>query len=352
MKIHITNCSKKSRYHYSNLAVQAFKDLGHEVFEFDSEDYPYLLLKIDKVVRRSPLFLLAKKRPETFDFRQKYRYFINKHWLETIKNFNPDLVLTFNSGWLSYEAVKAARENLRVPNMVCWIVDNPMASAAEELSNFLPYYDTIFSTDPGWIPFIKFFNENVFYLPLASSDIAYKPFNLKRDLDFSFVGSFFVKDSAGFLRAQVISGLPPNCKAEIYGPGIGYFKNIYPQLKNFRCYDKHIGVEELNNLWNRSRLTAVIYHPQVMEGTSPRVFDAALAKTPQIIQYTSTLKQLFPGVDVPTFQSVSEFTAHIDYYLNRPKEREELAEAMFEIAKNKHLFKHRIKTMLEMLNLK
>lgn len=352
MKVHITNCSKKIKYHYSNLAVQAFKDLGHEVFEFDSEDYLSSYLNIDKVIRRSPLFLLSKKKPEIFDFRQKYRHYINNQWLKTLKDFNPDLVLTFNSGWLSFEAAKAAKENLRVPKMVCWVVDNPAVSAAEELPNFLPYYDIVFSTDPGWIPFIKFFNKNAFYLPLATSDIAYKPLNSERDLDFSFVGSFYGKDPAGFLRARVISILPPDCKAEIYGPGIDYFRNIYPQLKNFNCHDKIIGIKEANDLWNRSKLTAVIYHPQVVEGTSPRVFDAALAKTPQIVQYTSTLKELFPGVNVPTFGSVPEFTAHIEYYLSRPKEREELAEAMFEIAKNKHLFKHRIKTMLEILNLR
>lgn len=352
MKIHITNCSKKIKYHYSNLAAQAFRDLGHKVFEFDSEDYPSFLLGIDKAVRRSPLFLLAKKNPESFDFRQKYRHFINKRWLETIKNFNPDLVLTFNGGWLSYEAVKTAKENLRISNMICWVVDNPMASAAEELPNFLPYYDTVFSTDPGWISFVKFFNENAFYLPLATSDVAYKLLNSERDLDFSFVGSFYGKDPAGFLRAYLISNLPLNCKAEIYGSGIDYFRKIYPKLKRFDCRNKSISVEEVNNLWNRSKLTAVIYHPQVVEGTSPRIFDAALIKTPQIIQYTSTVKELFPDVNLPLFKSVPEFTAHIDYYLKHPKEREELAEAMFEITKKKHLFVHRIKTMMEMLNLK
>ncbi|MEK7568281.1 MAG: glycosyltransferase [Patescibacteria group bacterium] len=352
MRIHISNCYKKTKYHYSNLTAQAFKDLGHDVFEFDSEDYSSSRLKIDKAIRRSPFFLLAKKNPEIFDFRQKHRHFINKHWLETIKNFKPDLLLTFNSGWLSYEAVKAARENLRVPKMVCWVVDNPTVSAAEELPNFLLYYDTVFSTDPGWIPFIKFFNNNAFYLPLATSDIAYKPINSERDLDFSFVGSFYPQDPAGFLRALFISNLPVDSRAEIYGPGIDYFKNIYPKLENFNCHDKNIGVDEVNKLWNRSKLTAVIYHPQVVSGTSPRIFDAALAKTPQIIQYTSTASELFPGVNLPLFNSVPEFTAHIDYYLSRPNEREELAEAMFEITKKKHLFSHRIKTMLELLDLR
>lgn len=352
MRIHIANCSKNNKHHYSNLAVQAFKDLGHEVFEFDSEDYPSPHLKIDKIIRRSPVFLLTKKKPEIFDFREKYRNFINKQWLKTLKDFNPDLVLTFNSGWLSYEAVKAARENLRVSNMVCWVVDNPAVSAAEELPNFLPYYDTVFSTDPGWIHFIKFFNKNAFYLPLATSDICYKPLNLERDLDFSFVGSFYEKDPAGFLRAFVISNLPADYKAEIYGPGIDYFKNIYHGLKNFNCRNKSIGVDDVNKLWNRSKLTAVIYHPQVIEGTSPRIFDAALAKTPQIIQYTSTANELFPGVNLPIFNSVSEFLIQVDYYLNHPKERGELAEAMFEIAKKNHLFIYRIERMLELLSLK
>lgn len=352
MKIHITNCNKKAPYHYVNLIADAFEKSGHEVFRFDDADYSNFHLSIDRFLRRSPLFLLTKNWPEYFNFKQKHKQFIGNQWLKTLKDFKPDMILIINTGWLSKNAVKIAKENLRVPKIVCWIVDDPRQSAAEDLVSFLLYCDTVFIVDPGWIPFASFFNKNIFYLPLATSDIHYKPLNQPRDLDFSFVGSFFINDPAGFLRAFVLSSIPIKYKVEIYGPGINYFKNIYPELKNFACHNENIGASQVNKLWNRSKLTAVIYHPQVIAGTSPRVFDAALSKTPQIIQDTSTIHDLFPGLNLPTFQSIPEFLAKIDYYLIHPKEREELAEAMFKMVKDRHLFIHRIKMMMEFSNLK
>ena len=352
MKIHITNCPKKASYHYVNLIADAFKKSGHNVFEFDDNNYHSFYLTVDRFVKRSPIFALTKKRPDQFDFKQKHKNFIGEQWLKTLKDFNPDLVLVINAGWLSAKSVKVAKENFYIPKLACWIVDDPGNSAAEDLARSLPYYDIVFSTDPGWLPFIKFFNQNVFYLPLASSELIYKPLDIQRDLDFSFVGSFFIKDPAGFLRAFIISHLPKNYKAEIYGPGIDYFKNIYQELKNFNCFNKNINAGELNYVWNRSKLTAAIYHPQVREGSAPRVFDATLAKIPQIIQYTPTIIDLFPGIDLPLFNSIPEFISKADYYLNRPKESQELMEAMFDIVKNKHLFIHRVKTIMEFLNFK
>ena len=353
MKIHITNCPKKAPYHYVNLIADAFKKLGNDVFEFDDNDYSSFYLKIDSFIRRSPFFVLNKKNPENFDFKQKHKDFIGKQWLKTLKDFNPDVSLIINTGWLSIESIKIAKEKFNIPRIICWVVDDPGNSAAEDLVEALPYCDIVFSTDPGWIPFIKFFNKNIFYLPLASSELFYKPVSVSRDLDFSFVGSFFRKDPAGFLRALIISNLPDNFKSvEIYGPGINFFENIYPRLKNFNCYNKIINADKVNNIWNRSKLTATIYHPQVIDGTSPRVFDAALTKTPQIIQYTSTISGLFPCIDLPLFNSVPEFISKADYYLSRPKESKELAEAMFDIVKNKHLFVHRVKTIMEFLDKK
>lgn len=353
MRVHITNCPKKSKDHYVNLIAGAFKKLGHDVFEFDDNDYSSPYLKIDSLIRRSPLFVLTKKNPENFDFKQKHKDFIGKQWLKTLEDSRPDLSLIVNTGWLSAESIKIAKEKLHIPYIVCWIVDDPGNSAAEDLAEALPYCDIVFSTDPGWMPFIKFFNESVFYLPLASSDLFYKPADVIKNVDFSFVGSFFRKDPAGFLRAFIISKLPDNFKsAEIYGPGINYFKNVYPRLKNFNCYDRIINAGSVNNLWNRSKMTATIYNPQVREGSAPRVFDAALSKIPQIIQHTPTISSLFPGIDLPLFNSIPEFVSRADYYLSRPKESQELAEAMFEIAKNRHLFIHRAKTIIEFVNKK
>ncbi len=353
MKVHITNCPKKAPYHYVNLIADALSKIGHEVFRFDDNNYPSPYLKIDSFIKRSPLFALTKKNPKNFDFKQKHKDFIGKQWLKTLEDSKPDLLLIVNTGWLSAESIRIAKESLYIPNIICWIVDDPGNSAAEDLARALSYCDIVFSTDPGWVSFIKFFNENVYYLPLASSELFYKPADIFKDFNFSFVGSFFRKDPAGFLRASIISNLSNNFKkVEIYGPGINYFKNIYPRLKDFNCYDKIINADSVNNLWNRSKMTATIYNPQVREGSAPRVFDAALAKIPQIIQYTPTINSLFPGIDLPLFNSVPEFISMADYYLSRPKESKELAEAMFEITKNNHLFIHRVKTIMEFINKK
>jgi|GEM_PF-3184550 len=347
MKIHITNCNKKAPYHYVNLLADAFMEAGHDVFRFDDADYSSFNLTADRIIRRSPLYLLHKKQPGYFDFKQKHKDFIGRQWIKSLKDYKPDAALVINTGWLSAESVKIAKESLNIPRIICWIVDDPGNTPAEDLAGALPYCDTIFSTDPGWVPFIRFFNENVHYLPLATSKLFFKPLDIERDLDFSFVGSFFMKDPAGFLRAYIISQLPSQYDVEIYGPGIEYYQNIYPKLKQFKCFTMIINAEKVNNIWNRSKLTATIYNPQVRDGSAPRVFDTALAKTPQIIQYTPTIKELYPDIEVPTFHSIPDFLSKADYHISHQKESRELAEAMYEATGKRHLFIHRVKTIMD-----
>ena len=351
MKVFITNCAKNSKYHYTNLIADAFESLGHRVFRFDSNDYHSSYLKIDQIIRRSPLFYFTKHNPEKFDFKEKYRNFIGKQWINEIKNFKPDFLLLINSAWVPRWAIKAAKENLHIRKMVCWVVDDPGITAAEGLVSYLPYFDKVFCIDREWLNTVNFFNQDSDYLPLGTSDICYKPLRYERDLDFMFVGSFFKNDPQGFLRSFVIANIPLKYKVEIHGPGINYFKNIYPQLNSFKCFSKMPSIEDLNKLYNRAKITPTIYHPQVISGTSPRVFEAAFAKSPQVIQYTSSISELFPGIKIPTFKNIPEFLEKSEYYLNHPKEREELAGAMYEIALKNHKFIHRIDAMLKIMNL-
>ena len=197
MRVHLIDCQKKQQYHYSNLLASAFKNLGHEVFAFDSAEHPRFYLKIDRLIKRSPLYLLAKFNGAKYDFKEKQRAFISAEWLKTIEAFNPDLVIMLNNSFITVDAIRAAKENLKVKKIACWIVDDPSRTQAEDLVGLLPYCDVVFCTDPGWIPFVKFFNTNTIYLPLASSAICYKPLDAEKKFDISFVGSFFRNDPAG-----------------------------------------------------------------------------------------------------------------------------------------------------------
>src|SRR3989344_2824138 len=346
MRIHLIDCQKKQQYHYSNLLASAFINLGHEVFAFDSAEYPRLYLKIDRFIKRSPLYLLAKFNSVTYDFKEKQRAFISAEWLKTIKEFNPDLVIMINNSFINVDAIRAAKENLQIKKIACWVVDDPSRTQAEDLVSLLPYCDIVFCTDPGCIPLITFFNKNAVYLPLASSDACYKPLDVEKKFDVSFVGSFFRNDPAGYFRAFVLSQLPAEHKVIISGPGIAYFKEIYPRLKKFDCRDQYIGIEAVNELYNSSKATISLYNPQVISGISPRVFEVALSKTFQVIQDTPTIHELFPGIVLPLFSSTAEFLAKVEHYLMREKERKEIIETMYEMTKQKHRFENRVQSIL------
>ena len=347
MRIHLIDCQKKQQYHYSNLLASAFINLGHEVFAFDSAEYPRLYLKIDRFIKRSPLYLLAKFNSVTYDFKEKQRAFISAEWLRTLKEFNPDLAIMFNNSFINVDAIRAAKESLKIKKIACWVVDDPSRTQAEDLVSLLPYCDIVFCTDPGWIPLITFFNKNAVYLPLASSDVCYKPLGTEKKFDVSFVGSFFRNDPAGYFRAFVLSQLPAEHKVIISGPGIAYFKEIYPRLKKFDCRDQYIGIEAVNELYTSSKATISLYNPQVISGISPRVFEVALSKTFQVIQDTPTIHELFPGMQLPVFKSIPEFLDKLDYYLTHDKERIALTEAIYEITKKNHLFENRVRRILE-----
>lgn len=349
MKIHITDCPRRYPHHFANLIVDAFRSLGHEAISFDTSEYPTFYLTLDRAIRKSPLYFFTKRKNDFVDFKSRYRALVSAHWLRTIRDAKPDVVLLINNAWITREAIITAKESLHIKKIICWVVDDPSRTAAEDLVSLLPYCDLVFIIDPGWIPFTQFFNERTIYLPLAASDAYYRPAEVAPAWDISYVGSFFKGDPAGFFRASILSHLPADCRVKIVGPGLRYFTHVYPALNRFDWSDELWGVTDVNRLYCASKMTISLYQPQVLEGVSPRIFEIALSKTFQVIQDTATVYDLFPGITLPTFKSIKEFTKKTDYYLSHPRERQELTEAMFHIAKEKHLFVHRISTLIDFL---
>jgi len=184
--------------------------------------------------------------------------------------------------------------------LVGWWGDDPMIKA--DLTKHMPLFDHIYLVDNAWIPHARFFNSNTSYLPHAASSDIFRPLNIEKKYDVSFIGDSFGGNMNGTYRARSIDLLrKAGVSVALFGDA--GWKNI-PEMRGL--YQGFIdGTKALNEVYNASHIALNIHHSQLIEGTNQRSFEAALSGTLQIADKRSALDDIF-GKTIPTYNSPEE----------------------------------------------
>jgi spore maturation protein CgeB len=284
--------------------------------------------------------------PSLFDFvREVRRWMSERTVLKKIASFHKPghkLLVLFIWTPPGVSLLKALRTNKEVA-LVLWQGEAPSRNA--QWARSFPYFHHIFSVDEEWLPlFDKEIQRKTTYLPLSSSSTTHFPLPKEAQdqrfiSDIAFVGHYRPE------RAEKLSALKDN-NLKIYGywweAGVGQF----PWLQEKYCGP--VSDKDANQVFNGGKIQIGRLSTPIAYGNTitQRVFDAALAGSFQLSEYSLAIEKIF-GKSVVMFRDGKELKKLADYYLLHAGERQRLAAQAHAIALKDHTYASRIKTIMK-----
>lgn len=179
--------------------------------------------------------------------------------------------------------------------------------------------------------------------------------------DVTFVGTFslYRKCIHDYLKKNKI-------KVQFYGSGwpggkvtLGQMKNIFRTSKINLCLEKLATNYDIRFLM-ADKLRLLSYIKRTLMGKpvytihkqiKTRNFDICMCGGFQLSEYVPMIEKYFDiGREMVVFSSLEELLSLIQYYLPREKARQEIAKAGYERTKREHLMIHRWKQVISQLN--
>ncbi len=312
---------------FSKFLCANLRALGHNVEEID-----LLARKFSGIRGRFEKHFFIKK--------------INTEIQEKIRTGDFDMTLGSTPFYITDETWEVINKN-KIPSVV-WFGDNPMWKPG--LLGNIREYNAMFLPEEEWVRPVKLLNNRTEYLPHAADEAVFYPLiKSPKTIDVLFVAHAYPQTADGFLRARMISYLiQEGVKVALYGgeEWRSYCKR-FPEIREVMV-EKAVGPEELNALYNSSKIALNIHHTQLFAGTNQRTFEVASSETLLVCDYKKAIKDVFGDVDI-TFSSPVEAKEKILYYLNHADERARVAKKLREVVLAGHTYKHRISAIFEKL---
>ena len=314
-------------YRYLNSIAEGFEANGWETEVFEFKNTNVLKLKSGNLLKRFKNRIILNK--------------INTEIKQAITEYKPDLFLVINGEVLLEDTIKWINSKTK---SALWLVDGAVNVKLPRSSMDLFHHRFILE------PTDKELLKESTYLPYACDKVVYYNTESPKKYDVGFVGAGHVDRLEGLNKvAEFCSN--HDFKFAVFGP-FGVFKDKEMIEKYSFLYDAievndKLSPEEVNELYNQTKININIHHSQSKEGVNTRVFEIFGSKNMQIVENKSYLKQLFSELPtVFTYNDTSELLANINELLNNTeKYTSELNKVSSEVDR-KHTFKNRVHTIL------
>jgi spore maturation protein CgeB len=265
--------------------------------------------------------------------------------LSGLKEFQPEVILSvvWDMPTIILEGLKGAMS--KEPATAIWCPD--------ALTNFRRQYvfaapwDYLFFKDNYIVDFCrKKLSLNAHLLPLACYPKWHRKVELSPDerkiygCDITTAGGLYyyrAKFLEHFLQYQI----------KIWGPRPP--KYVQSPVRKF-LQGRYVGELEKAKAFNGAAIVLNNMHYAEIAGLNQRIFDACGCGAFQIVDANPVMAEYFiPGKELVCFQDLKELREIIPYYLNRPRERAEIAQAGYQRAHTEHTFRHRLEKMLAII---
>ena len=293
-----------------------------------------------------------KLNPQMFRFPDKVRikwesYFfkkINQWYIEQFSRLQPDLVFVYNNEMLLPETLAWLKE--RKVKLAFFLGDNPLYTPTSRYNvAVLEYADAIFVPDTFWQQQLKKIGlPQVHHLLLPLPESTYYPLE-KADAqereqlgtDILYVGMAY-NDSWGYKKARFLSYFVNN-KLQIHGNNAWkrWFA-FFPELEQYYIEKKaYISVEQLNKMYNYSKIIPVDGNPGIFNGIHIRITEALASGTLPLMEWHADLDSVFDGVDdLPAVKDYRAIPEMVAFYLNDENARTEKVLAMRKCYQSKY----------------
>jgi spore maturation protein CgeB len=295
---------------------------------------------------------------------------IDEKLIENIKEEKPELVFFAGIGPMKKETIKEVTAKSGAKTLV-WFSDDHWQF--EKLSKYwAPLFNWVVTTDAEAVPkYHKIGYKNVILSQWACNHFLYKPLNLPKIYDVTFIGAPHGN------RKKIIekikkAGINVKCWGSGWPEGrvsqeemlrifsqskinLNFTKSsgvIWKELASIffhRNYNRSIGINN-PKYWldNLKSLPPAIWSKQI----KGRNFEIPGCGGFLLTEYASHLEDYYKiGKEIECFKNISELIEKIKYYLVNEKEREKIAEAGYERTLKDHTYEKRFNEIFKTMDL-
>ena len=279
-----------------------------------------------------------------------------KNLLKKIKDFNPDLVISFNNSKLPN-----IEKELECPILI-WEADkfyyfsNPFSLKANSSRYFF-----ISSSLNGRDQFIEYFRatkEKTFFMPHSTS-IQSKI--IKQDKNISFLGKLYdmprTKDK-NLHKIKLNALHRKNILSSIQDLGLKIFTNAVPSFYDdlrHLCNEQmfHYSILHNEKIFNSSKISLNISHLQAKDSTvSYRAIDIMASNSLLITENSKYLEFFSKKLSRIFYNTPFDLRKKIQYFLKNPNARKDMLNIQNEITKKNFLWIDRVKDIEQLFGLK
>jgi spore maturation protein CgeB len=269
---------------------------------------------------------------------------INNKLLREVDRYAPDYIFIINGEILLEETIVELNKKSIV---ILWLIDG--VDNVKIVNSVLDKLPNVFVFEPddlNKIPGSK-------YLPQCADTILYEKVKTNKKYDVGFVGAGHEK-RLGMLNEISLFCLEKGYTVGIFGDYKTFFKKPADERKKYIHLEKNIKANrkltpsEVNEIFNQTKININIHHEQSKFGLNPRVFEIMASENFQLIDKQRELYSYFEeGISMATYMGIDDLKNKIQYYLKNEKERALIAGNGHELVMRNHLYRDRIKTVLE-----
>ena len=270
-----------------------------------------------------------------------------------VRDFKPDAIVVVGGDYVNGSDIALVRKRYAIP-VINWVAHDPTLSEFFDplrIEN-LAEYDHICIADELWEPCVYFFGKPFTYVPLGGDESAYRPLNLKKDIDILFAGDFFPSSphtAGGIVHARVLERLLEkgyNVQAFVHHRSA--ILPFVPPLKKLAIIRGAHTPQALNALYNRAKIVLNLFPLDFKHDAPEALFNVALSDSFQLAEYKKNILSLFGGA-VEQFDSLQSLEEKISGYLPNEAARAHQAKAAYAVARGRHTYAHRAQDILEII---
>jgi spore maturation protein CgeB len=286
---------------------------------------------------------------------------INQSFIDQAEKFKPDICIVMNGKGIQPFFLNFLRE--QKIKSILYMSDSIQSGGFNKYFTNLPLYDRIFSYEPSDTSF----NSNIQYVFLGyDEEIFYpNPITTEKEIDISFVGlldadrmkvlekvaqyadkankRFIVHTNPLFGKQDVLHLLRDTLRKR-------KFISQYPFLYNV-LIDTPVYGKDLAEVYRNSKICINIHRDsRIHSGINPRTLEILGCRSFQMVDYGHLDRvELTSGKHISEFEDETDLCGKIDYFLKNRQERELIAAAGHQLAKQKYTMSECVKIMIDNL---
>ena len=321
-----------TKYSYKNILTNALTERG---IQSNHYDYRVLFKPLETRIQTH-----IYKLPYTFrnKWEQYYVGKINRIYKEKIETLNPDAIFIYNNEMLLPQTLEYARA--KGIKILFFLGDNPLYTPTNPYNlAVLEYAHAVFVPDTFWqfqlqktglqnVQHLLFPLPKNEYYPLDKNEID-KEFQKQHESEVFYAGLNY-GNSWGYKKTKFLNEFA-SFNLKIYGKNtwlrwIAHFPDLEP---HFTRVDGYIPTQELNIIYNLTKIIPVDGNPGIFNGIHARVLEALSAGALPLMEWNADMDMIFKGVtDLPAVKDYNAIPEMVSYYLSNEDKRIEKVNEM------------------------